>query len=399
MDAFDEFVRQTEPLPADGGELKECEDVPKLESSAEGTLGGRHRTSEMESDTLNDYWLENPYVYAGRWWHPVYREVMVLAFTDDAEAHREAIQARLPSRVIIIDVVKAEFSLAQLRATQIHYHRQFDQDDGLDGSSTSVSRNRVELYFVDPPGGVLERLAEIAPTAALCVNVYYPPEPPNGPLEVIPDQEDGDLLVTCRGFPPVPYSRLMDPPSIDEFDHPAVDMLRIEINDPKPDPLPAGDWVVIKIDEDNAKFAAIDSGRWGSASFRRIGVHWRLRGWSDGGPCEPIVPLPEGLGRVVVNLDPDALPNPENSAIQLLVTEAGCANGRTMGDALVGPQVVENDEAVLVAYAVLPVNGTVTCPGNPSTTVTIELSEPLGQRVLSDGLRVPPEPLTVQEDW
>ena len=64
-----------------------------------------------------------------------------------------------------------------------------------------------------------------------------------------------------------------------------------------------------------------------------------------------------------------------------------------MGDALKGPQVIETDVAVLVAFAVIPVAGDRTCPGNPSTSVTIELSDPLGQRGVYDGLFFPPKPL------
>ena len=56
--------------------------------------------------------------------------------------------------------------------------------------------------------------------------------------------------------------------------------------------------------------------------------------------------------------------------------------------------MVETDTAVLVAFAAIPVSaGVVTCPGNPSTPVTIELSKPLGRRTIYDGLYFPPKPL------
>ena len=65
-----------------------------------------------------------------------------------------------------------------------------------------------------------------------------------------------------------------------------------------------------------------------------------------------------------------------------------------MGDAFRGPQVVETDTSVLVAFAVVPpVALTVTCQGNPSTPVTVELSQPLGHRTIYDGVYVPPKPL------
>ena len=58
-----------------------------------------------------------------------------------------------------------------------------------------------------------------------------------------------------------------------------------------------------------------------------------------------------------------------------------------------GPQVIEIDGAVLVAFAVIPVGGFATCPGIPSTSVSIELSDPLGQRGRDDGLFFPPTAL------
>ena len=60
--------------------------------------------------------------------------------------------------------------------------------------------------------------------------------------------------------------------------------------------------------------------------------------------------------------------------------------------------MIETDEAVLVAFAVVPVAGSARCPGNPSTAVTIELSEPLGERWIYDGLHFPPKPLTADGD-
>lgn len=78
-------------------------------------------------------------------------------------------------------------------------------------------------------------------------------------------------------------------------------------------------------------------------------------GEASGRPCEPAVPLPAGLARVEVRLDLDSMPGADDTAIDVLVTERGCASGREMGDAL--PQVIETDDAVLVAFAVVPVAG------------------------------------------
>lgn len=114
--------------------------------------------------------------------------------------------------------------------------------------------------------------------------------------------------------------------------------------------------------------------------------------------CENRVVLPPGLGHVAVHLDPSALPDPADTRIQLLVTEAGCTSGREMGDALRGPQVIETDGAVLVAFAVVPYVGMADCPGNPDVHATVELSRPLGDRALLHGVLVPPEPIQLRPD-
>ena len=114
--------------------------------------------------------------------------------------------------------------------------------------------------------------------------------------------------------------------------------------------------------------------------------------------CENRVVLPPGLGHVAVHLDPDALPDPADTSIGLLVTEAGCTSGRVMGDALRGPQVVETDDTVLVAFAVVTFVGGADCPDNPDGHVTVELSRPLGDRVLLHGVLVPPEPIQLRPE-
>lgn len=114
--------------------------------------------------------------------------------------------------------------------------------------------------------------------------------------------------------------------------------------------------------------------------------------------CENRVVLPPGLGHVAVHLNPAALPEAADTSVRLLVTEAGCTSGREMGDALRGPQVIETDEAVLVAFAVVPYVGLANCPDNPDVHATVELARPLGDRALLHGVLVPPEPIELRPD-
>ncbi|MEO7398504.1 MAG: hypothetical protein ABIW84_08070 [Ilumatobacteraceae bacterium] len=49
---------------------------------------------------------------------------------------------------------------------------------------------------------------------------------------------------------------------------------------------------------------------------------------------------------------------------------------------------METDDAVRIVFAAIPLTGGQTCPGNPSTPVTITLQQPLGDRSLLDGLSI-----------
>lgn len=224
------------------------------------------------------------------------------------------------------------------------------------------------------------------------------PQPPAGPLDVIPDLDVEDPVVSCPGTPAVRYSQLIDPPSIDEVDHPAVEVLRAELRSEGPTPRPQGQWVVISIDSDSATFATRAEGGFGVMGIERRGDRWVLTGEAYGRACEPAIPLPAGLAPVEVLLDPDSMPEAGDTTVDVLLSELGCTSGREMGDALRGPQVIETDTAVVVAFAVVPIAGAAACPDNPWTAVAVELSQPLGERWIYDGLHFPPKPLVAVAD-
>ena len=403
--------RVAQDLPVDAMGLARCEDVAPVASGVEGSLGARSNPDPIVMDVVGAYRDEHADTYGGRW---IDREkgVLVVAFTDEPDTHREAILALVPSPDdasgvdprslgerddVTIDVVRVRYTKAALEATQQQIMgavsgREFGPSMV---SWISITQNRVGLGLLNPPEGALDELAELVPDpAAVCVSVSYTPQPPTGPLDVIPGSGVEDPLVACRGIPPVRYSQLVDPPSIDDIDHPAVEALRAELEAPGVEPMPTGRWVVIDIDDDLATFGALSSDGFGYAEFERSGDKWLLGGMGSGRPCEPTVVLPDGLNRVELRLDPDSPPSPESTTIYLLATEVACASGREMGDALQGPQVVETGTEVLVAFAVIPLSEqVVTCQGNPPTPVTIELSQPLGNRAVFDGLYVPPKQL------
>ncbi|MCY4135211.1 MAG: hypothetical protein OXG30_09915 [bacterium] len=430
----DVVVGGVEPAPLGAGPqdgpdvpagLANCEDVPELRSRLEGTLGATRNADPIVKGVLATYAMEHPDTHAGRWTDRDSGGVLMIAFTDDPEPHRAAILARRPSPDdypavdprppitdhrplgerddVVIDVVQARFSELEVEAMRDEIWESISREDwngfGLDGTGYDIKRQRVTLYLVNPPVGALAEIAERVPDqSALCVDVTRTPQPPAGPLDVIPDLAVEDPLVSCAGTPVVRYSQLIDPPSIDEVHHPAVDALRAELDADVDEHLPRGRWVVISINDHSATFAALWGDSFGVAGVERRGDRWIFSGHASGLPCEPVIPLPPGLARVEVQLDIDSMPGPADTTIDVLVTEQGCASSRVMGDALRGPQVIETGEAVLVAFAVVPVAGMATCPDNPSAAVSVELSRPLGERWVYDGLHFPPKPLTATGD-
>lgn len=381
------------------GALMACDDVPRLESTVEGNLAGTQNPSDRLIGIIRAYGSQHE-SFADLWIDRGHGGALVAAFTDDLEAHRDALAALLPNDTPF-DVVRAENSVAELDAVRAVIHANAAELAGLSSFGSPAPLNRVEIGFVDPPEDTLDRLTELVPAALVCVDVFYPPEPPSGPLNIIPLANGSDPLVECRGIGEVRYSRLVDPLSVDDIDHPAVDALRTEIEASSPEPLPAGDWSVMRIGENRVTFAIIEGNVIvGRASFRLAGDRWVLSGYgsSGGRPCDARVPLPPGLAHIDVHLDPDTLPRPASTSLFLFVEDIDCSNGREIGDELRGPQIVETENDVLVAFAVIPVWGAATCQGGPVTPVTVELSRPLGDRALLNGAVMPPAPIEIRSD-
>jgi hypothetical protein len=89
---------------------------------------------------------------------------------------------------------------------------------------------------------------------------------------------------------------------------------------------------------------------------------------------------------------PDADVGPEVTTIPILVNEMECASGQSAEGRVLEPAVDYRDDAVVVTVRVIPLGGAQTCPGNPNTPASLELTEPLGERVLLDGGAIPPAP-------
>lgn len=122
------------------------------------------------------------------------------------------------------------------------------------------------------------------------------------------------------------------------------------------------------------------------------------------GPAEAPVPIdpgsidlfgptvPEDLEDVEWWLDSAyPAPAPDDTELHILAMGHECSNGEPLGDRLIGPQVQVTDEEVAIALAALPLPpGVHTCPGNPADVVLVTLDEPLGDRIVVDGMDAPP---------
>lgn len=208
----------------------------------------------------------------------------------------------------------------------------------------------------------------------------------------------GEIRYSCSG-PPGFLPTLLDQEPIAEFEsHPSAAALRrtIQAGD-QADMLSAGGYWLASRDESGAQYIA--RGPAGAdppfveATFNNEGGSWTLAGW---GQCQPTIVL-DDLSVATWTLDP-ALPPPDaaTTSFTALVTERTCTGGQPLLGRLLPPSIAYGADTVTVVVAATPLPGDVfTCQGNPSTRVTVELGEALGDRRLLDGAFFPPIDPTV----
>lgn len=85
-------------------------------------------------------------------------------------------------------------------------------------------------------------------------------------------------------------------------------------------------------------------------------------------------------------------PSPSGSdrTVRAWVTETACASGRSAEGRIVEPKISYGAKRIVIAAFVRPQKGaSQTCPSNPPVLHTFQLSEPIGDRVVSDGHEFP----------
>jgi hypothetical protein len=214
-----------------------------------------------------------------------------------------------------------------------------------------------------------------------------------------PDGSPGDsaaadgivLRYTCGTFPFGPELLTAVPGNAEQAANPAAGALRAHLAGIGPDIdfLPDTGWTMTGMNDRVAEFVSLG----GDLGMKIVSVEngpagWKVSGWGD---CQPRIALAEGLGEAEWAFDP-AQPKPgaATQVFDAMVTEMNCNGGQPADGRIVGPQVVRSDDTVLVIFAVRPRPGAQTCPSNPSTRIRVDLGEPLGDRTLMDGGRLPP---------
>jgi hypothetical protein len=145
------------------------------------------------------------------------------------------------------------------------------------------------------------------------------------------------------------------------------------------------------MDADGAEFVT----EGGDLGMKVVSIHaadlgtWIVTGWGD---CLPQRVLPPGLGEASWTLDPaETAPGADTQTFTAQVTERDCASGQSSEGRVVGPDILELGNEVLVTFAVRPLGGDMqSCPSNPATRVEVDLGSPLGDRQLLDGGTLPP---------
>lgn len=208
----------------------------------------------------------------------------------------------------------------------------------------------------------------------------------------------GDLAFTCGVFPFAP-ALLTAPARNDQLlANPAAAALRAQLAQSGPDAdfLPDTGWTMVGMDASSAEFVTLG----GDLGMKSVSVSndsgaWRVTGWGD---CRPQLVLPAGIGNASWTWGGPGSPGPDTQMFDALVTERDCASGQSSQGRIVGPEVVNSGNTVLVVFGVRSLGGpgsingipiVQTCQSNPSTRVTVDLGQPLGNRALLDGGSLP----------
>jgi hypothetical protein len=193
--------------------------------------------------------------------------------------------------------------------------------------------------------------------------------------------------VTCgdSSVPSFPLAVLDQPGGVDPGEDQPAAVLQALIREGG---LPQDGWIRAVHTDDLVLFVARGGGvPWSMAKFQlRDGI------WSAdaSGQCHLQPELPPGVNLAAFSVAPGAELEPDTTEVELRVTEIVCNSGEDAMGRVRVIDVVPAADSVTVLLGVVPRGGAQECPSNPETPFTLELPEPLGDRVLLDASEVPP---------
>lgn len=413
----------TTTTPA-GLSLDLCSDVPKVETTVVANPGYLPNPGPVFDAVLQSYVREHEATFGGSWLDREAYGTHVVAFTDDPVAHRAALAARRPTADdvkdlepvppivddrpigewgIPFDVVQVTYPEADLDAAQTLIFQKLSTL-GLGEFSTGRDslRNRISIGASRPPtvdeaATIASAVAGVAPLRMTCLDatiVESRPEPvaPGSALKltVLPAADGSyppETPMQC-GNTRFTYDDLRTPASLQQADATLQALVAPAPDIGTPDN-PSSPWKILTQTEDKALLVRTtkDRAHFVTAELGRFG--WILAFPSGIDPCKVRLAVPEELNEVEWIPDPAFPPiEPTSTELHLLARERACASGEAAGDRLLGPEIVETDDAVRIAFATIKRTGSADCPTHPYSPVTVRLSRPLGNRMLIDGRTV-----------
>lgn len=200
--------------------------------------------------------------------------------------------------------------------------------------------------------------------------------------------QPGDIRYSCGGaaFDP---RKLEGPGDLEDSDSPLGEALRALLATPD-GAMDREGWRILHETEDEVLTAAPspDGGHpFVSATFKRAGEGWEPAGWGD---CLPLADVGK---RSIALWELDAPVDENATEVTISVNERACSSGRKLAEEEIQVDIDYREDSIVLLASADPLTGggAYTCPGNPSTIITVQLDESVGGRELIDGGRYSPE--------
>ena len=265
------------------------------------------------------------------------------------------------------------------------------------GASPRGARHRSAVAFTIPAALSVLLLAA-------CASAGPPPAAERATVKEPASSSNSDEMLMCRGTP-VPAQALTTPRPATELPAEVVAVLE--------DPLvgieePLSEWLIAhesaelvtvmhELEEpldmgagDISSYALITIGA-GAEQALPLEAPWGLQRSTN---CTPTIDL-GSFTEAGVTLDPDAPPQSGDERIALLVSEHDCNSGQPATGRIELIELVETATTVELVIGVRPNTGGIrTCQSNPPTPFTVDLEQPLAERMILNAAVAPAREVT-----